>query len=37
VAIGLAVVGLTVNTRFAASFGQSAEAALRLRLRGRYG
>lgn len=26
-AIGLAVVGLTVNTRFAASFGQTAEAA----------
>jgi hypothetical protein len=30
VAIGLAVVGLTVNTRFAASFGQTAEAALLL-------
>lgn len=29
-AIGLAVVGLTVNTRFAASFGQTAEAALLL-------
>jgi hypothetical protein len=27
VAIGLTVVGLTVNTRFAASFGQTAEAA----------
>jgi len=30
VAIGLAVVGLTVNTRFAASFGQTAEAAMLL-------
>src|SRR5262249_20820169 len=29
-AIGLAVIGLTVNTRFAASFGQTAEAALLL-------
>lgn len=29
-AIGLAVVGLTVNTRFAASFGQTAEAAVLL-------
>src|SRR5262245_40267322 len=29
-AVGLAVVGLTVNTRFAASFGQTAEAALLL-------
>ena len=29
-AIGLAVVGLTVNTRFAASFGQTAEAAMLL-------
>ena len=29
-ALGLAVVGLTVNTRFAASFGQTAEAALLL-------
>jgi hypothetical protein len=27
VAVGLAIVGLTVNTRFAASFGQTAEAA----------
>jgi hypothetical protein len=30
VAVGLAVVGLTVNTRFAASFGQTAEAAMLL-------
>jgi len=30
VAIGLTVVGLTVNTRFAASFGQTAEAAVLL-------
>ena len=30
VAIGLALVGLTVNTRFAASFGQTAEAAMLL-------
>jgi hypothetical protein len=30
VAVGLAVVGLTVNTRFAASFGQTAEAAVLL-------
>jgi hypothetical protein len=29
-AVGLAVVGLTVNTRFAASFGQTAEAAVLL-------
>jgi hypothetical protein len=29
-AIGLAVVGLTVNTRFAASYGQTAEAAVLL-------
>ena len=29
-AIGLTVVGLTVNTRFAASFGQTAEAAMLL-------
>src|SRR5262245_47036650 len=29
-ALGLAVVGLTVNTRFAASFGQTAEAAMLL-------
>jgi hypothetical protein len=29
-AIGLAAIGLTVNTRFAASFGQTAEAALLL-------
>jgi hypothetical protein len=29
-AFGLAVIGLTVNTRFAASFGQTAEAALLL-------
>ena len=29
-AVGLAAVGLTVNTRFAASFGQTAEAALLL-------
>jgi len=29
-AIGLSVIGLTVNTRFAASFGQTAEAALLL-------